>query len=108
MTLLCPACFGDRGLQRRLVEIRPDYEEGPCTHHPRRKGIPIEAVGGLVDEVFRANYTFAGVDYLDDPDDPGAFVPRGEPLTEIVQTLTGADDWDVVEALVNQLIEDDD
>lgn len=93
MTLPGPACFGDRGLQQRLVEIRPDYEEGPCTHHPRRKGIPIEALAGLVDEVFPANYTFAGVDYLDDPDDPGAFARRGEPLTEIVQTVTGPTTW---------------
>lgn len=107
MTLLCPACFENRGLKRRLIEIRPNFDDGFCSYHRRFKGIPIEAVAALVDEVFRANYTFAGTDSLNDPDDPGAFVRRGASLTDTVQSLTGADDWDVVETLTHQLVEDD-
>lgn len=107
MSLLCPKCFDDKGLKRRLVEIRPEYDEGFCTFHPRYKGIPVEAVAALVDDVFRANYTFAGVDSLNDPDDPGAVLLRGDFLSETVRTLTQVDDLDILQALIDQLIEDD-
>jgi hypothetical protein len=107
MTLLCPECFADKGLQRRIVEMRPQFDNDPCTYHPRRKGVPIDAVAGLIDEVFRANFTYAGVDYLDDPDDPGAFAVRGSDLSDTILTLTQIDDFDALQALVDQLIEDD-
>lgn len=107
MTLLCPECFGDKGLKRRLIEIRPDFDEGSCTYHLRRKGIPINAVAALVDEVFRANFTYAGIDYLNDPYEPGSYVMTGENLIDTVQNLTEADDLNVVQALVEQLVEDD-
>jgi len=108
MILLCPDCFGNKGLGRRLAEIRPRYDEGRCSYHPRRKGIPIDAVAELVDVVFRANYTYAGVDALDyDPDDPGYYNRRGADLIDTVQDLTIAEDDEITRALVEQLIEDD-
>lgn len=108
MTLLCPDCFGNKGLGRRVAEIRPRYDEGRCSFHPGRKGVPIEAVAELVDIVFRANYTFAGADYLDyDPDDPGYYQSRGADLQDTVQELAEADDEVINQTLVEQLIADD-
>ncbi|PZR32838.1 RES domain-containing protein [Caulobacter segnis] len=108
MTLLCPDCFGNKGLSRRIAETRPRYDEGQCTFHPRRKGVPIEAVAELVDVVFRANYTYAGADYVEyDPEEPGDYQARGADLADTVQELAEADDDEVNQALVAQLIEDD-
>lgn len=108
MTLLCPDCFGNKGLSRRVAEIRRRYDEGRCSFHPRRKGVPVEAVAELLDVVFRANYTFGGVDYLAyDPDDPGYEQVRGADLVDTVQELAEAEDDDINRALVDQLIADD-
>jgi hypothetical protein len=108
MALFCPVCFEDRGLQRRLEEVRPRFDRGPCSIHPRRKGIPMEAIAEIVDQVFRANFNFGGVDYHNDPDDPGAHGPqRGELLSETIWGLAEPINDDVADALVEQLIEDD-
>lgn len=109
LALLCPYCFEDKGLQRRLIEIRPRFDDGFCDRHSRRKGIPIEAVAELIDEVFRANFTFAGADWIPgDEEEPGHYGPRrGAYLAELIEEITGAEDSDVAEAVTGQLIEDD-
>lgn len=108
MALFCPICFEDRGLRRRLEEIRPQFDEGRCSIHPRRKGIPIAAVAAIVDEVFRANFNFGGVAYFDDPDDSGSHGPqRGQYLKDAIWDLAQPIDDDALNALVEQLIEDD-
>ena len=108
MPLFCPYCFDDRGLRKRLEEIRPNFDEGNCSIHPRRKGLPMDAIAAVVDEVFRANFDYGGVDYYDDPDDPGAHGPqRGDYLSDAIYGLTQTVDDSVLNALVEQLIEDD-
>lgn len=109
VTLLCPYCFADLGLRRRLVEVRPQHDEGACDHHPSRKGIPIEAVAEIVDEVFRANFTFGGVDDVPyDPDEPAGYGRQlGQDLTQTIWDLTQPEDDEIANALVAQLIEDD-
>jgi hypothetical protein len=68
----------------------------------------MEAIAGIVDEVFRANFDYGGVDFYDDPDDPGARGPqRGCSLSDAVYGLTQAVDDSVLDALVEQLVEDD-
>lgn len=98
---VCPDCFSAKGLQRRIVEIRPDHDVGRCDFHPRRKGVPLAEVAQIVDPVFRDNYGGG-------PRDPYSMAPRGDELVEVVHHLTGADDWSVVEALRDALIEGDD
>lgn len=98
---VCPECFAVRGLQRRITEIRKDHDVGRCDFHATRKGVPVEAVAGIVDAVFRDNYGGS-------PYDPYSVGPRGDELTEVIQDLTGADDWSVVEALRDALIDADD
>ena len=98
MTLLCQ-CFGNRGLQRRIAEIRPNFPDEKCNFHPSRKGIPVEDVAKIVDEVFRQNYQIA---------DPGYDGDDGESLETTIYELTGADDDGVVRAVIDQLIEADD
>lgn len=65
------------------------------------KGIPAKDVAAIIDEVFRNNYDFG--EYNPQTDDH-----HGESLSSILFELTGADLDDVVSALEQQLIEDDD
>ncbi|WP_010188607.1 RES domain-containing protein [Sphingomonas sp. PAMC 26605] len=110
MTLFCPLCFSNKGLKRRLEEVRKEYDEGKCDRHPRRKGIPIEAVAAIVDEVFRNNYEFGEADpiFSNDPEEPEVWFERkGDRLIDVVEHLTGAEDEDIALAVTNQLIADD-
>ncbi|WP_370193336.1 RES domain-containing protein [Aurantimonas coralicida] len=109
MALLCPFCFENKGLRRRLIEIRPDFNDGYCDRHPRRKGIPSEAVAELIDEVFRANFTLAGADWiLGDEEEPGYYGPRrGAYLAELIEEMTGAEDFDIADTVAQRLIEDE-
>lgn len=100
MALVCPDCFDEAGLQRRIKEIRPAFPDDPCDFHPSKKGIPVSAVAEIVDEVFRNSYTFGEYDSLS-----GDF--KGSDLTEALQDLTEADDYRVVEAVAEALIDAD-
>ncbi len=100
MTLVCPDCFNQVGLRRRIVAIRPSFEDAQCDFHPTKKGVPIAAVAEIVDEVFRSNYTFG--DY-----DPRSDDFRGDDLLGTLYELTEADDHEVIAALADALIEGD-
>lgn len=101
MTLVCPDCFGDAGLKRRIIEIRPKFANELCNFHPSKKGIPISKVAEIVDPVFRNRYTF-GFDH------PACDDFKGDNLHGTVHELTEADDYEVVTALADALIEGDD
>lgn len=103
MTLVCPDCFDDSGLQRRIVEIRPDHPDVNCEFHPRKKGVPVSAVAEIVDEVFRSRYTFGRADGVYDEFGYGG----GGDLAETLRDLTEADDDRVVNALADALIDAD-
>lgn len=109
MAKLCPHCFDNKGLHRRLVEIRPKYDEGFCDYHPTRKAIPADAVAAIVDEVFRANFSIAGADYIPgDYEEPSYHGPqRGAFLSETVEELVLPVEPEILTDLVNQLVEDD-
>lgn len=101
MTLVCPDCFGDIGLKRRIKNIRPKYENLRCNFHPSKKGIPVEAVSKIVDEVFRSEYAHGEYNpYLDKN--------SGLDLVETLFGRTGATDDDVVRSLADSLIANDD
>lgn len=107
---LCPFCFSDKGLHRRLLNVRPQYDEGQCDFHTNRKGIPIEVVTAIVDEVFRANFSLAGADWIHGnfEEEPGFYGPqRGHFLSEVVEEIVQPDRPEINDALVEQLIEDD-
>jgi hypothetical protein len=54
---VCPECFENAILQRRIKEIRPQFpHEDKCDVHPNRKAVPIAEVGRIVDPALRANY----------------------------------------------------
>jgi len=99
VTLLCPQCFGNRGLRRRIIEIRPKFPDEKCDFHPTLKGVPVQEVTKIIDEVFRSNYGFAERTYDGE---------AGDGLETIIYDLTGADEHNVVRAVIDQLIEDDD
>ena len=50
--LVCPDCFDEKGLQRRIEEIRPQFDEGKCDHHETKKGV------GPVTVPFRSGCSF--------------------------------------------------
>jgi len=97
VTRVCVECFGDRGLQRRIEDVRPQFPNEPCDLHANRKGVPVVAVAGILDEVVRGNYAAT-----DDSWD------EGEDLESLVYELTEADEHEVVRALIDSLIDQDD
>ena len=97
MTLLCPECFNNRTLKRRLEEIRPGVGRGKCNFHPTRKGIPISSACEIVDEVFRNNFTRSDDSHLND----------GEPLSDVIRWLTEADSEEIAQSVADCLIEED-
>lgn len=100
MTNLCPYCFNDKSLSRRLKEIRPKYPRSEkCTFHPNRSGLPVEAVSPLIDAVISPYYHFG--------DSNRYFGQDGESLEQIIYDLTDAEDDDIVNALIEQLMKDD-
>lgn len=98
---VCPECFADRGLKRRIEKIRAEASEGPCDFHPSRKGVPIAAVAAIVDPVFRGLY-------MGGPDDGTIWIDRGDLLSEVLLDLTSADDDRVIEGLIDALVDGDD
>jgi hypothetical protein len=106
MTLLCPDCFKDSGLQRRIADVRKEHGEGRCDFHPRRKGIPLEIVAEIVDEVFRNNFDFGDATpvFSNDPDDPEVYYAHsGEDLWDTVRNLTSPSSDDILELVIDQL-----
>lgn len=97
---VCPDCFGDKGLQKRIVQIRPRFGGEHCDFHPSKKGIPVEAVSGLLDPVIRDNFGGSA-------EDPYSFGQKGVSFHDLVLKLTSAIDDNIVEALMSQLSEDD-
>lgn len=100
MTLVCPDCFDQKGLGIRIAKIRPDYDEGKCDFHPTKKGVPLEAVVEIIDDVIRNNYHISmGVDQNGDM--------TGGSLHEFLYELTGADNDDLIGEIASTLIEND-
>jgi hypothetical protein len=99
---VCPDCFANAGLKRRIVSIRPAASQGPCDFHPAKKGVPIDAVARIVDPVFRELY-WGG------PDDGNIWLDdRGDLLVDVLYDLTQADDDRTLEALIGALVDEDD
>lgn len=100
MTTLCPYCFSDKSLRRRLQEIRPNYPRTEkCDHHPNRSGIPTDAISPLIDAVISPYYSFGESNSYSGQE--------GESLEDIIYDLTGAETDDIVRDLIDQLVEDD-
>jgi hypothetical protein len=98
---VCPDCFEQPGLGRRIASVRPKFSEGPCDFHSNRKGVPIKAVAEIVDPVFRELYAGG-------PDEGNVWVEdRGNLLVDVLLNMTGADDDAVIDALVEALVEGD-
>jgi hypothetical protein len=97
---VCPDCFGVRGLQRRIIEIRPDHDVGRCDFHPAKKGVPLETVAALVDTAFRDNFVGGIADTYGGE-------PEGDSLDEVVYDLTQAENEPVTDAIRDWLIEND-
>lgn len=100
MTLVCTDCFGNKGLQRRIEEIRPQFPDEKCDFHPSKKGIPITEVAEIVDPVFRNEYTHG---YYDHHYDDYA----GDNLSGTLYELTEAHDDQVVNSLSDALKDGD-
>ena len=97
---VCPECFDNTTLKRRLVEIRPGFpDEDRCEFHPTRKAVPLEEVGKIVEPALRANYAI-GEGMFDHQE--------GDDLHSVVNETTGADDERVINALIAWLIAKDD
>ncbi|WP_169543596.1 RES family NAD+ phosphorylase [Sneathiella aquimaris] len=98
MTYLCPHCFGDEGLKKRIVEIRPSFPNEKCSFHPTFKGIPAKDVADIIDEVFR-NYYEVGEwnSYRGEQE--------GDTLYGCIATLTEVEDDEIAMSLARELEE---
>ena len=100
MTNLCPYCFNDRSLRRRLQEIRPQYPRSlKCSFHPKRSGLPVDAVSPIIDAVISPYYYFG--------ESNSHFGQQGDSLEQIIYDLTEAEEDGIIEALIDQLEADD-
>jgi hypothetical protein len=97
--LVCPDCFEAEGLQKRIVEMRPQFDEGKCDHHETKKGVPATEVAEILREVIENNYHHSGIDHNGEP--------TGDDLISILYDLTETDNHDVIEALQSALIDGD-
>lgn len=97
--LVCPDCFEEKGLQRRIEEIRPHFDEGKCDHHESKKGVPANEVAEILREVIQNNYHHSGVGYDGEP--------TGDDLISVLYDITGAENHDVIESLQDALIDGD-
>lgn len=99
---VCPDCFENDGIGRRIAQVRPKVSEGPCDEHPNRKGIPIEQLATIVDPVFRELYWPAA-------DDGNLWrYGRGSDLIDTLYDLTSAIDDKISRALSSALVDLDD
>lgn len=97
--LVCPDCFEESGLQKRILEIRPKFDEGKCDHHDTKKGVPATEVAEILRGVIMNNYHRGSIGYR------GESV--GDDLTTILYELTLADNHDVIDELQQTLINDE-
>lgn len=94
---LCPNCFANSILKRRIIELRRNRKLPNCKIH-NRKGVPASEVAALVDAVLRSNYTIV----------TGAFgAGPGSSFHDLLNDITEAADDDVIRALSEALIEND-
>lgn len=96
---VCPECFGNTILQRRIKEIRPQFpDDEKCHAHPTRKAVPIAEVGKIVDPAFRGNYAIG--EWMFDHQE-------GDDLYSIVNETTGAEEDAVISGLIAWLVDND-
>lgn len=98
---ICPDCFSDTGLKRRIVALRPGEPHRRCDFHPRKKGIALSAISPILSELI--SNTFCHAD-----NDPWTGESTGEPLLDVVYDLTGAHEHAVADALHTLIIDEED
>ena len=93
---VCPRCFGNESLAARVRQLQADRDDSACDFHEGERGVPLEEVAKIIDEVFRQRYGLA-------PDDYGE--SEGDDLESCVSELTECDEEDVGAALAAGLID---
>ena len=52
-------CFGNESLAARVRELQADRDDPACNSHEGERGVPVEEVAKLIDEIFRPRYVHA-------------------------------------------------
>ena len=97
---ICPDCFADKGLKRRIVALRPGEPHRRCDFHPRKNGIALSAISPILSELISNTYRHAD-------DDPCTGESTGESLIDVVYDLTGAHEHAVADALHTLIIDEE-
>lgn len=97
---ICPDCFADQGLKRRLITLRPSEPDRRCDFHPRKKGIALSTISPIVSELISNTYRHV-------EDNPWTGENAGETLIDVVYDLTGAHEPAVADALHNLIIDEE-
>lgn len=100
MSYVCPECFDEIVLKRRVKELRAASKTtSKCRFHQSRKGIPVEQVAELFDPVIRATHSVGDYDWNGEPE--------GDDLAQVVLELGEMDDYDAAKLVARALIEAD-
>ena len=93
---VCPRCFGNESLAARVHELQADRDDIACDFHEGERGVPVEEVAKVIDEVFRQRYGLAPNEYGES---------EGDDLESCVSELTECDEEEVGAALAAGLID---
>jgi hypothetical protein len=100
MTRFCTECFGDEGLKRRIIEIRPNYPREKCSFHPRFKGVPSDVVASIVGPIFEQHYHHGEYNPYHDEF-------AGDQLEYAVGEFTESESEEIADALAKELVKGD-
>ena len=99
--LICPDCFSEAGLKRRILELQIGQQDQRCDYHMTETGVPLEEVTPIIGEVISNTYGLSEFNRS-----TGEY--NGLTLMDIVYELTGVGDDDVANEIKDLLIEGDD
>ena len=97
---ICPDCFADTGLKRRIVALRAGEPHRRCDFHPRKKGIALSTISPMLSELISNTYRHAN-------ENPLTGESTGESLIDVVYDLTGAHEHAVADALHTLIIDEE-
>lgn len=100
MKNVCPHCFRDDGLKKRIISIRPNFPDEKCDFHPRFKGIPAAEVAKIIDPIFRSQYAWGEFNSYSGEQ-------QGDPLDYLIGDITVVEEELASKAVSDALIEEE-
>ena len=97
---VCCKCFGNAGLQYRIIELQADATTGPCEAHPNEMGIPLSVAADIIDAALRENFGSGISDEREEHLD-------GRDLDDLIHEIVQPADDELARILKDHLIDND-